>query len=805
MTSFRLAVLCGGPSLERGISLNSARSVADHLAGAGIEIVPIYFDQRRHPYLLSPGQLYSNTPSDFDFRIDEVGKPLSQQQLSGALKKVDLVFSAMHGPFGEDGELQALLEELEIPFVGSPSRACKRCFDKFFAHEALEEWGFHNLPCAVLKIHRNDHEQIVREFFREHRLERAVVKPASGGSSIGVFSVSTPEEALERAALLFSKRMDTRVVVEAFARGTEFTVIILQNRFGLPTALIPTEIEADYERHQIFDFRRKYLPTRQVTFHCPPRFPDVVIERIRVQAEQLFAMFGMADCARFDGWVLEDGRIWFSDFNPVSGMEQNSFLFQQAARVGLSHAETLLYIIRSACRRLKLAAPFAEHPDQNGKQPVAVLFGGRTSERQVSLMSGTNVWLKLRGSSRYLPVPHLMDAEGGVWKVPYALLLNHTVEEIVDACRRAEVDEARLRQFEQSARLRLAVDGASRLEDYFVPQKMTLAEFASRNRLVFNALHGGEGENGQIQRLFEEGRVLFNGSGSQASALCMDKYETARQLEGLQAEGVLTIPRRLLITDELLRMAFSRLTELWNDAVRELGSKSLIVKPREDGCSSGIVRLMSNADLRAYLEYIRSGAARIPGGVFEGQSDPIEMPTARPQTLLLEKFIDTDRVRAVGTELRVSEHSGWIEVTIGVLENEKGLYALNPSLTVVEGEVLSVEEKFQGGTGINITPPPEEILSKRCCSRVQRRIELVARRLGIGGYARIDAFVERATGRVMVIEANTLPGLTPSTVLFHQGIAEKPALLPLALLERILTAAQSQAGREELAASAANA
>jgi D-alanine-D-alanine ligase-like ATP-grasp enzyme len=75
------------------------------------------------------------------------------------------------------------------------------------------------------------------------------------------------------------------------------------------------------------------------------------------------------------------------------------------------------------------------------------------------------------------------------------------------------------------------------------------------------------------------------------------------------------------------------------------------------------------------------------------------------------------------------------------------------------------------------------------CAQVRHRIERVAQVLGIRGYARIDAFVERTSGKVMVIEANTLPGLTASTVLFHQGIAEDPSLMPLEFLEHILAAA----------------
>ena len=357
--SFVIGVLTGGPSLERGISLNSARSLLDHLASPTVRVVPIYFDQKRHAYRLSESQLYSNTPADFDFQVQRIAKALTPKQLIAELKRCDLVFPAMHGAFGEDGEIQTLLEKHGIPFVGSGAAACKQCFDKYEASRTIASHGFPTLPCALLKIYYDDHEEIVRDFFARYQPQRVIVKPAAGGSSIGVFAATSPAEAIEKVKLLFSRRMDTRVVLEPFARGIEFTVIVLENRFGLPVAIVPTEmeIENEYESYQIFDYRRKYLPTRQVTFHCPPRFANQVIERIQVQAEQLFALFGMHDFARFDGWVLENGELWFADFNPISGMEQNSFLFQQAARVGLSHRAVLRAIVEQACRRQRLEPP----------------------------------------------------------------------------------------------------------------------------------------------------------------------------------------------------------------------------------------------------------------------------------------------------------------------------------------------------------------------------------------------------------------------------------------------------------------
>ena len=104
--------------------------------------------------------------------------------------------------------------------------------------------------------------------------------------------------------------------------------------------------------------------------------------------------------------------------------------------------------------------------------------------------------------------------------------------------------------------------------------------------------------------------------------------------------------------------------------------------------------------------------------------------------------------------------------------------------------VLTLEEKFMGGTGVNITPPPAESAGEAAAAdRVRQLAAVVANALGMRGYGRIDAFMERGTGRIIVIEANSLPGLTPATVIYHQALAESPPLPPRAFLEEIVSLA----------------
>lgn len=781
----KIALICGGPSMERGISLNSARSVLNHLEGDGIEIVPVYFDYKKRPYHLSPSQLYSNTPSDFDFKLRETAKFLSQTALKNLLKNCDLAFPVMHGQFGEDGGIQRLLERFKIPYVGADVEACKR-WDKHVANEFIHEKGFFTLPCALLKINQNDHKEIINTFFKKYKIKRAVVKPASGGSSIGVHSVRTPAEAFEKAKLLFSRRMDTRIVIEPFCTGIEFTVIILQNRFNMPVAILPTEVEADYKKNQIFDFRKKYLPTRQVRYHCPPRFSNEDIERIQVQAEQLFKVMGMRDFARFDGWLMPDGKIWFSDFNMISGMEQNSFLFQQTSRIGFSHRDLLYYVVKHAANRYGIPMPPKKEPTFKERKPVNVLFGGNTSERQVSVMSGTNAWLKLRRSEKYVPKPYFLDLNGDVWEVPYALVLNHTAEEIFENCEKAEEGEKRLRFLEEKVHLRLALLEGETSEPFFIPRKMSLTEFIKQSHFVLLGLHGGIGENGTLQRMLTKAGVKFNGPGTETSKVCMDKAETGRRLEGLERQGIFVAPKKIALVSEFKGFGAKEFENYFVRLQKNLDSKTLIVKPQDEGCSSGIVRLFTAKDLQNYIHFTEKGAHQIPPGIFRNQKSPIEMPLEKMKHLLFERFIEVDTVRVKGNRLKWKRKKGWVEVTIAIIQDGENLHALSPSLTVAEGEVLSVEEKFQGGTGVNLTPPPERYVKLAILAHVKKSAERIARILNVEGYCRMDAFIQIDTGDLILIEVNTLPALTPSTVLYHQGLAEKKPMYPLELLEKIV-------------------
>ncbi len=750
---FKVAIICGGPSQERGISLNSARSCMDHLSSEVLEVVPFYVGMDKRFYNISSGQLYCNTPLDFDFKLE--GKPI--HNIVERLREVDIIFPVIHGRFGEDGELQEMLEKANLPFIGPSSNNCKALFFKNKAMHKLKEQGFPT--CPFLIVRRGDSSSLIKEFWCSQNLKRAIVKPVAGGSSLGVFSVQSLEEvdiAVSKAFAFYEE-----VLIEPFYEGTEFTIIVWDGK-----ALIPTEIEMSYEENQIFDYRRKYLPTQQTVYHTPPRFSLSKIEEIREQAEEVFKAFEIRDFARFDGWVTKDGSIYFTDLNPISGMEQNSFFFRQAAVCGFTHKKALRNILELACRREGLDLP-EETGLLNVKTAVYVLFGGNTAERQVSLMSGTNVWLKLINSNEFNPTPYYFNEQKLVWQLPYSYTLNHTVEEIESNCLEASRIQKKLND------LRVKIPSLE------VPLQMSFDDFlrqAKENRaFVFLALHGGEGENGALQQRLQEAGIPYNGSGPKASALCMDKWETGEIIRALDHPYIDSLPKIILKKEE----AWLYFKE------------KMLIKPRAEGCSAGIVILESLEDLQKYKDMVLQKVKYIPIGTFAKQNVLVEMGEATEY--LLEPYIEVDNCWVTNNQVFIEEKEGWVELTVGVLE-ENGVYkSLNPSITIAEGAVLSLEEKFQGGTGINITPPPESIISKRSILKIKEYIELISKALGISNYARLDIFFNRRTDKVIVIEANSLPALTPSTVLYHQGLAEEQPLKPLALLERIIQSSQKSA------------
>lgn len=873
----RVGLICGGPSAERGISLNSARSVLDHIQGEDLHVSCYYIDCDLNAYAISSAQLYSNTPADFDFKLESVAQGFNSLSEFGEhlAASVDMVFPVIHGRFGEDGGIQELLERYNVPFVGTGSDECRVAFDKYNASQWLSKNGFVTVPSFLVQG-TEVNESELSKWFASNQLDinsgKVVVKPTRAGSSIGVTVGYGVADSLQKAKEIISEGIDDRVIVEQFLEGgSEFTAIVLDVGSGLdshPVVLLPTEVELQFlgsgdlqEKDAIFNYRRKYLPTQQVAYHTPPRFHVDVIRSIREGASRLFQQLGLRDFARIDGWFLpsftnvsssfedkfgktEEGTIIFTDINLISGMEQTSFLFQQASKVGFSHSNILRSIIHRSCLRFPNLATFSRksgpltrrlrssHPTDTSKgiqgiHKVFVIFGGDTSERQVSLMSGTNVWLNLLASDDLDVTPCLLappsyqtsragsakkDSDSSsqdVWSLPYSLVLRHTTEEVLDACLEAiEPARAALTSLLRNQVINDLMEGLEK-QSWFrgfdiadeQPVKFSLEEWIKlvkeAQATVFIAVHGGIGEDGTLQSLLEAEGVPHTGPGAMASKICMDKMDTSLALNHLVDKGVLTINKEVRRKDELLKMPT---LQTWNDLISRLQCETLCVKPARDGCSTGVARLCGAEDLRVYVKALEDCLLRIPPNSFSKAHGMIEMPNPPPELLIFESFVETDEIAFLSKSvdgnsqrLKWRGQNRWVEVTVGVIGKLGSMHSLSPSITVKEsGDILSLEEKFQGGTGINLTPPPTSIMSNEALEQCKKHIELIANTLQLEGFARIDAFVNVDSGEVLVIEVNTVPGMTPSTVLIHQALAEQPPMYPHRFFRTLLDLAQKE-------------
>ncbi|KAG6433724.1 hypothetical protein SASPL_105339 [Salvia splendens] len=696
-------------------------------------------------------------------------------------------------------------ESSNIPFVGTRSNECRTAFDKYDASLELDRQGFVTVPSFLVQGYEFEQNGL-SNWFSKNNLDvergKVVVKPARAGSSIGVTVAYGVTDSLTKATAIISEGIDDKVVVEIFLEGgREFTTIVFDVSSGFdcqPVALLPTEVELQSHSNVIFNYRRKYLPTQQVErafSTCYLMFFNSIavsnMSKRTVKAPLCYSnglacvillesMVGFCPHATYlkgdKFWHLESGTIVFTDINLISGMEQTSFLFQQASKVGFSHSNILRTVIQHACLRFPslhrysvVSSPYilkkyskpnntlAKHQDRRRK--VYVIFGGDTSERQYKRLNGRLVLTIFCGA-------------------------RHTTEEVLDACIEAiEPVRAAMTSHLQSQVMDEIGEGLKK-HTWFtgfdisddMPKRLYLDQWIKQAKeegaAVFIA-----GEDGTLQSLLEAEGVPYTGPGVIASKTCMDKVATSLALQHLASVGVLTINKEVRRKEELLKIPP---LEIWHDLTSKLGSETVCVKQARDGCSTGVARLCCDGDLAVYIKALESGLARIP-----------------PNSLskIFEPFVETDEiVVSPNTHGFLWEgNSRWVEITVGVIGKRRAMRSLTPSITVKEtGDILSLEKKFQGGTGINLTPPPLSTTSTEALEKCKQRIELIANTLQLEGFSRIDAFVNVDSGEVLMIEVNTVPGMTPSTVLIHQALTEKPPMYPHRFFRTLLDLASQR-------------
>ncbi|NJK84409.1 MAG: hypothetical protein HC912_12110 [Saprospiraceae bacterium] len=321
------------------------------------------------------------------------------------------------------------------------------------------------------------------------------------------------------------------VIIESFIHGKEFSCIVLRNEDGSAVALPPTEIVKGSE---VFDYRSKYLPglSRKET---PIKIEEHRINAIRKACAHLFDFFEFNTYARIDGFITADDTIFLNDPNTTSGMLPSSFFFHQAAEIGLNPSQFLTYIIRTSLEeRIRTSANFTSYPsllkqldqkiehlktEQKSKKKIAVVLGGYSAERHISVESGRNIFEKLASSDKYQPIPIFLTGSASqheLYQLPINLLLKDNADDIRDKIKNY-MQHPVIEEIKQICEP-ITKKYAAR-DVVFEPRKLTYEQIAQEVDAVFIALHGRPGEDGEIQRRLDVLNVPYNGSSADSSSL----------------------------------------------------------------------------------------------------------------------------------------------------------------------------------------------------------------------------------------------------------------------------------------------
>jgi D-alanine-D-alanine ligase len=877
----KIGVFFGGSSREREVSFAGGRTVIDNLNKQLFETVPIFVDSSANRFILLDWQyLYKGTIRDFyplptlpetkpfqiyaesllshstalEKSIEAIGKEIHPHQFSSIF---DMAFLALHGPSGEDGSIQGLLEWFGIPYTGSGIFGSAIGISKTMQAELQQRLGLRKHP--YIRLMREQWQSLSVGSIFARAIEELglpfVVKSSTQGSSIGVSVVHTTDQpafvsAIHRAffmeemdavtwlsmsqegrymrirqltdiregiglpimcrdilcftptevlhavdkylrtpgdtLLLASIQGEQEILLESYVKGREFSCIVIAGESGEPIALPPTEI---LKRTVVFDYRSKYLPgiSRKVT---PIDAPAEVIEQIRSACCALYRDFGFEVYARIDGFLSDDGAIVLNDPNTTSGMMPSSFFFHQAAEIGLNPSQFLTYVIRASLQaraRRGAAAHSAsrllhrlEDDLQKGKgeistaMPVAVIMGGYSSERHISMESGRNIYEKLASSGKYAPIPIFLTGSTDAmrfFELPIHILLKDNADDIANKVLKSAGRHPTIEQI---------VHDTAELTDKFrnsylrQPMEITLESLAHRVQFAFIALHGRPGEDGALQSMLEGVGIPYNGSRVESAQVTMNKYETNKRL----AAAGIPVATHLWCT----KSDWERNPEAWYAILEQTLGYPMILKPADDGCSSAVKKIKNRGEMEAYTTLLFRHTEEIPTALSQSLQLAPNEEFPRKFGVLAEQFIDKGD----------AEH--FLEITGGFLstfQNGKVHHTFfEPSEVLATGEVLSLEEKFLAGEGQNITPArfdKDPAKRDRIAAQVKQDLAKAAGILGVEGYGRMDAFVRIYANdavETIIIEMNSLPGMTPATCIFHQCALE--GYTPFEFIDQII-------------------
>jgi D-alanine-D-alanine ligase len=352
-----LAVVFGGRSTEHAISCISAGSILAAVDRDRYDVVAVGITPEGR-WVLAPDDPARLALSGRELPAVKDGQAVALpgdptagglvplEDGPGLLGQVDVVFPVLHGPYGEDGTLQGLLELAGVPYVGSGVLASAAAMDKAVAKKLLAAAGIAVAPAVVVRAQRwaADQNGVVDDV-RALGLP-VFVKPARGGSSIGITKVSDLADL--PAAVEDALRCDPKVLVEAGVAGRELECGILEDADGRPQASVPAEVRVT-EGYEFYDFEAKYLDAAEPDI--PADVPLDVAAQLQELARRAYEALDCEGLARVDFFLGPDGELTVNEVNTMPGFTPTSMFPRMWAASGVDYPELVDRLVQAALRR----------------------------------------------------------------------------------------------------------------------------------------------------------------------------------------------------------------------------------------------------------------------------------------------------------------------------------------------------------------------------------------------------------------------------------------------------------------------
>lgn len=361
----RVAVLFGGRSSEHAVSCVTAAGVLHAIDRCKYDVVPIGITRQGQwvqvsddpeQWSLASATLPEVTAAGERVLLDQdpEGTALvaaAPNQLLRSLGVVDVVLPLLHGPFGEDGTLQGMLELADVRYVGAGVLASAVSMDKHYMKVVFESAGLAVGPYRVITD---------RQWLRDEAAAMdsvaalgfpVFVKPARAGSSMGISKVSSRSGL--REAIEAAREHDPKVVVEAAIAGREIECAVLQGRdCEPPRTSLPGEIAVAHDgTHEFYDFNAKYVEDNAAALSCPADLPEDVTEQVRAQAAAAFDAVGAEGLSRVDFFYTPAGGLIINEINTMPGFTPKSMYPQMWEKTGLPYSELIDELIHLALNR----------------------------------------------------------------------------------------------------------------------------------------------------------------------------------------------------------------------------------------------------------------------------------------------------------------------------------------------------------------------------------------------------------------------------------------------------------------------